>query len=174
MAAPKTMTRVWTLLDARWGLMLGQLYPEGFRKDDFLLSLADLEDGDLLRAVDVIRKTRETLYPHDNLVAIIRNAAGEARKERLAAEREAEDQARMDLREIEELQSKLRPLTTEELALAGAPDLPDEKSSLLGRSIDWWRQATCRRIAAFTKDERTKMQARLELLEGRSRAIVRR
>ena len=84
MVTPEAATAAWAKLDARWGLMLGQLYPKGYRRDDFLdgLTKIPVENADLLEAVDRMKATRETLYQHDNIVAILGNLAELAKRER--------------------------------------------------------------------------------------------
>lgn len=83
MATAETLVMVWAKLDARWSKALADMFPvekrdgldDHFRRDDFLSSLADVPDAILIRAVDRLRANRTTLYPHDNLVALIREEA---------------------------------------------------------------------------------------------------
>ena len=116
MVTSEGATKAWAKLEARWGTMLAQSYPEGLRRADFTEGLMRIPAGDqdLLAAVEHERDTRVTLYPHDNLVAILRARAVTIREARERAEAHADGQRRH----------------AEDLARLKAPALPGRTADL--------------------------------------------
>lgn len=113
MAKAETLANVWGIIRSSWPTWCRDLEQDPDGRRVFLGRLADLPDFELVSVALQTANTRETLFPNDNLLAILRNAclklAAENARARERAANEAEHN-RILLEDLSSTQDRLQQL----------------------------------------------------------------
>ena len=103
MANAETLAAVWTRLTQSWRSYIAALCPTDQSKAAFLSDIADLPDAELSETALREARTRQQLFPNDNLAAILRAGAETlvAEKARMAAKAKGERKHQIALEELQ-------------------------------------------------------------------------
>jgi hypothetical protein len=175
MASADGLKLVISVLADTYSDVIGEKLGSDRQKKTALGILADVTDEELGHAaVDVSRNT-PTIFPSDNLPAMLRLAALAYRETQRAARREAVIAAEAAQPRMTWLRNMLEPVEGEALRLAWSPVTPKHLcQGNPGRAWESARQAHALRRLAFTLEQLARMRRELETLEARHGQLARR